>query len=366
MKILDFVLDFTSDKLKGFCRVRTYMSNQQPVTILTELDKNDGQSVTNAVEIIIEKLHNEFGFKKHIFIEHYEKLGDTNNSFDLTTINLNKKPQWQTLNNHQMIEIIGEENFNNLINDRSSYNSAIIHQADTIRFKRNIWADFPWFESSRFIQRKLAIEKQMKSKQELINLIQSNAKERELLSFFKEDLSFFGEIYAELEDEYIVFSEYPIHKGTKDKDGFVDFVIFTGRSRMMVILIEIKGSDFNLFNQTGYKQPHSHISIAAQQIRNRLDSIYGRYYDEFRKECHKIRKLAEKNKSPIKHTLLGAKPKLQVDENKDINIRTVIIGGRTVNDYEESMERSKFERSHTISVILDSWDTWVRKLKRDN
>lgn len=251
------------------------------------MDKNDGQSVTNAAEIIIEKLHNEFGFKKHIFIEHDEKLGNTNNSFDLVTINLNKKPQWQTLNTNQMIEIIGEENFNNLINDRSSYNSTIIHQADTIRFKRDVWADFPWFESSRVIQRKLAIEKQMKSKQELINLIQSNAKERELLSFFKEDLSFFGEIYALLEDEYIVFAEYPIYKGTKDKDSFVDFVIFTGRSRMTVILIEIKGADFNLFNQTGYKQPHSHISIAAQQIRDRLDSIYGRYYDEFRKECHK-------------------------------------------------------------------------------
>lgn len=364
MKILDFVFDFggSLSRERGLCRIRTYIENNNLVTFVTELDKNDGQSITNAIELIIEKLIIKKGFGEHTFIEHYEKDG-TLDTFDEVIIK-NKQAIWNNLAQNEIKKLIGDVNFSDLINDKSFKNKRIQDQADEIRFRRNPWIGSPNIPSDDFISRKLSIEKKMKPKNNLLDLIDKNSKEQDFLNFFKEDLSFLGEVYAELEDEYIVFAEYPIEKGSKDRDGSIDFVVFTGRSRMSVILIEIKGADFDLFTQTGYRQPNSAISKAAQQIRDRLDVGYYRNMDEFKKQCHLFRKDAEQGKSCFKHVLVGAEQKLLVDSNKDINVRTVIIGGRTRDDYVESRERHKFERSHIIPISLDSWDTWVKKLKR--
>ena len=371
MKILDFVFDFGKASLNGtggLCRVRTYAGkDSKPVTFLTELDKNDGQSVTNAVEFIIEKLILDRGFNNHIFIEHYER---DNNVFFHDTFYIvfikNQKPKWNQLSQIEVENLIGNDNFTDLKNDRSLKNERILKQADSIRFKRNPWIDSPYQQSDSFIQRKLSIEKQMKSKNDLIKLVESKCIEQNLLTFLKQDLSFFGEVYSNPEDEYIVFSEFPIENGSKDKNGFIDFVVFTGRSRMDVILIEIKGANFNLFNQNGYQQPHADISKAEQQIRDRLEAVYYKDMSSFRKQCHIFRDEAENGKSTFKNYLVGAEGKLLVDPNKEIKIRTVIIGGRTQDDQKESLERHKFERSHTIPITLESWDTWIRKLKREN
>ena len=366
MKILDFVFDFGTASLNGtggLCRVRTYVAkDSKPVTFLTELDKNDGQSVTNAVEFIIEKLILDRGFNDHIFIEHYER---DNDNFYMVFIE-NRRAKFNHLSKVEIENLIGNDDLTDLKNDRSSRNERILKQADSIRFKRNPWIDSPYQKSNSFIQRKLSIEKKMKSKSDLIQLVESKCIEQDLLAFLKKDLSFFGEVYSNPEDEYIVFSEFPIENGSKDKDGSIDFVVFTGRSRMDVILIEIKGANFNLFNQNGYCQPHADISKAHQQIRDRLHVAYYESMSSFRKQCHIFRNEAENGKSSFKNYLVGAEGKLQVDPNKEIKIRTVIIGGRTQDDQKESLERHKFERSHTIPIILESWDTWIRKLKREN
>ncbi|OSI35549.1 Shedu anti-phage system protein SduA domain-containing protein [Neisseria dumasiana] len=368
MKILDFVFDFgkPSSGIGGLCRVRSYVTSNhdEVITFLTELDKNDGQSVTNAIELIIQKLINEKGFGDHIFIEHYERDNNTD-TFDKVIIE-NKLAKWISLNKTEIKNIIGFNNFLDLSNDRSSLNHRIRIQADQIRLQRNPWIDSPYPKSDAFIARKLLIEKNMKSKKDLINLIEQGYAEQEILAFLKQDLSFFGEVYANPEDEYIVFSEYPVEKGSKSKDGFVDFVLFTGRSRMDVILIEVKGANFNLFNQSGYGQPHADISKAEQQIRDRLRAVYYEDMPVFRRKCHIFRGEAENGKLKLKNYLVGAEGKLYVDPNKEIKIRTVIIGGRTQNDREESLERHKFEESHTIPITLESWDTWIRKLKREN
>ena len=102
MKILDFVFDFGKPSFNGtggLCRVRTYVTkDSKPVTFLTELDKNDGQSVTNAVEFIIDKLILDRGFNEHVFIEHYERDNDIlfHDTFDMVFIE-NKKPKWNQL-----------------------------------------------------------------------------------------------------------------------------------------------------------------------------------------------------------------------------------------------------------------------------
>lgn len=368
MKILDFVFDFgkPSSEIGGLCRVRSYVTSNhdKSITFLTELDKNDGQSVTNAIELIIQKLINEKGFSNHIFIEHYER--DNNiDTFDKVIIE-NKLVKWIRLNETEVKNIIGVKDFLDLFNDRSSLNNRIQTQADQIRFQRNPWVGSPYPKDDAFIDRKLSIEENMKSKKDLINLIEQGYKEQEILAFLKQDLSFFGEVYADPEDEYIVFSEYPVKKGAKSKDGFIDFVLFTGRSRMDVILIEVKGANFNLFNQSGYGQPHADISKAEQQIRDRLRAVYYKDMPFFKKQCHIFRDEAENGKLKLKNYLVGAEGKLQVDPNKEIKIRTVIIGGRTQNDQEESLKRHMFEASHTIPITLESWDTWIRKLKREN
>ena len=71
-------------------------------------------------------------------------------------------------------------------------------------------------------------------------LIDAGASERELDALIKKDLSLIAEIYSSPDDEYIVFSEFPL--GEKR----VDFAIFSSRSTMDVTFIEIKGADFNL------------------------------------------------------------------------------------------------------------------------
>ena len=367
MKILDFVFDFGKPAYGtgGLCRVRSYtaINRNELVTFLTELDKNDGQSITNAIELIIRKLIAEKGFEQHIFIEHYERKNNSD-TFDKVVIK-KESATWINLNESQVKDIIGERDFSNLVNDRSSTNHKIQEQADKIRFKRNPWVESLYPRNDNFIRRKLAIEQQMKSKKDLIKLIERGCIEQDILFFLKQDLSFFGEVYANPEDEYIVFSEYPVEKGSKNKDGSIDFVVFTGRSRMDVVFIEVKGANFNLFNQSGYRQPHADISKADQQIRDRLDSLYYQNMNKFRKKCHIFRDEAEKGSCRVKY-LLGPEEKLMVDPNKEIKIRTVIIGGRTRDDYQESLERQKFERSHTIPITLESWDSWIKKLKREN
>ena len=82
-------------------------------------------------------------------------------------------------------------------------------------------------------------------KSELQQLILAGASERQIQSLLKKDLSMLAEVYAHPSYDYICFSEFPVN------NGCVDFAIFTGVSWMTVILIEVKGADFNIVNQSG-------------------------------------------------------------------------------------------------------------------
>lgn len=370
MKKFDFVFDFGKPepfKIGGVCWIRTYETqNKGLVTFITDLKENNGTSVTNAIEIIIEKLISERGFENHTFIEHYEKNGTFSNqdNFDKVFIK-NSKPHWETLGTKEIEELIGTNNFTDLISDKSSTNTEIQKKVKEITESEKLI--FISSKNDNLEERKLNIKKKMKSKKELINLIEKGAIEQELLNFFKQDLSFFGEVYAKPEDEYIVFSEFLIEKGSEDKDGKIDFVLFTGRSRMDVIFIEIKGANFYMFNKNGYEQPHADISKAKKQILDRLEVTYYNNRSVFRKKCHDLRSKAENEESKYNY-LIGAKGKLEVDPDKEIKIQTVIIGGRTriENDKRESLERDKIERSYKVPLKLETWDSWIKKLKRNN
>jgi hypothetical protein len=183
-------------------------------------------------------------------------------------------------------------------------------------------------------------------------LVTQGASERALQAEFKRDLSILGEVYTPsvIKGEYIVFSEFPIIHGS------VDFVVFTDRSRMDVILIEVKGANFNFLNADG--SVAADINFAAQQIRERFYKIQS-CYEPFRREVHAIRKAVE-NGTKKYNSVLGANGYLHVDPEKDIDVRGIVIGGRTTNDSDESRVRHQLEMA-TPRTMFESWDSWLRK-----
>ncbi|MFQ0830575.1 hypothetical protein AAH211_18950 [Serratia fonticola] len=72
---------------------------------------------------------------------------------------------------------------------------------------------------------------------EIASLVSLGAAERELQAAFKRDIAVIGAActHPAIKDEYIAFSEFPVGHGN------VDFVVFTDRSRMDVILIRSRG-----------------------------------------------------------------------------------------------------------------------------
>lgn len=184
------------------------------------------------------------------------------------------------------------------------------------------------------------------------NLVSEGATERELQAEFKLNLSILGTscAHSAIKDEYIAFSEFPLGHGN------VDFVVFTDRSRMDVILIEVKGANFNFLNADGAVA--ADINFAAQQIRERFYQIQSNY-ESFRREVHIIRKAVEGGVQKY-NSVLGPNGYLHVDPEKDIDVRGVVIGGRTKNDFEESRARHQLEMA-TPRVVFESWDSWLRK-----
>lgn len=326
------------------------------MVLLTDLGrKNDGQSVTNAAETIVGSLIAQgkvIGPAK--FIEHYEREDLLDDTFDLVEIDDNGQPHWKKIATGDLLSFsscIADE-----LADRSLKNGRVCDEADRLRFARNPFVDSPYFYDNEVVKRKLEIIDKMISKEEVQSLIQRGATEQEIQRLLKSDLSIFGEIYAP-DDEYICFSEFPV------ADGAVDIVLFTGRSRMDVIFIELKGAEFNLVNSDHYGEFSHKINQAAGQIRGRLGYIY-RDLTGFRKFVHSIRARAEKGEK-IYNSFLGPIFKLGVDPAKDIKIRTVVIGGRSVNDLEESRKRHDYETRFVPPIRIESWDTWLRHLKRN-
>ncbi len=131
---------------------------------------------------------------------------------------------------------------------------------------------------------------------------------------------------------------------------------------MDVTLIEIKGADFHLTTTGSYKNFSSKTNEAIQQIRTRVGIVY-RNMEKFRREVHVIRQRIEAGET-LHGSFVGPHARLEVDPNKDINIRCVVIAGRTRDDLEESRQRHDFEWTVKPPVKVETWDTFLRKLRR--
>jgi len=312
-------------------------------------------SVTNSVESIYEALLFEGLIPENIEIfEHREDSGYE--SFQRVTIPQATQTEWiryDRANFCKKYEINAKEFF-----VKTEKDARLMPQISMLAHKQNPFRHFPNPPDPHKEKRRLVIEDKMITKSKLLCMIEKNATEQELLKVLKTDLSIFAEQYVQYEDEYICFSEFPIGNA-----GNADFVLFSGRSWMCVTLIEVKGADFQLMaNRSGYNTFSAKIDIAQKQLSDKNGYIH-RNYQAFCKEMHKIRRKVENGKR-VYNSLLGPEGQLYVDPEKDITVRYVIIGGRTVDDLEESGKRYDFHNMTNPNIHLETWDSWLKKLSR--
>lgn len=359
MKISDFIFQYPTFNINdGLCRVRVFNSSKNKVyALITDVGRfNTSASVTNSIESIVEGLIIKGLVPKSTeFIEHYEKTSIGLDTFDLISFSDENKPVWIKISKAklQLLLECGEEELNSSVKNELR----LVSEIEKIRYKMRPSMNFDYQKRSELITRAEDIKNNMISKKELKDLINSKAKEQDISRLLKRDLSFFAELYADPKDEYICFSEFPLG------EGIVDYVVFTGRSRMDVYLIEVKGADFNFLNTNGDNIINKNIENATRQVENRL-GLFHRRYEEFRQKFHRIR-LTVENGEVKYNSFQGPHAKLLVDPNKDVNVYAVIIGGRTGDDYKESLIRNDFEYNKNLPVKLETWDTWIRKLSRD-
>lgn len=301
--------------------------------------------------LFIKKRHST---RKNRILEHYESDNFHSETFDLITFDASKVPMWSSIDKREIMELLDCDSSEFII--PTNKDNRLLTEIEKLRNKIDPFMDFPLREDHKIINRRADIEASKIYKQVLVDVIEANSKENEIARVLKNDLSIFAEIYAHPEEEYICFSEFPI------ADGFVDFVVFSGRSRMDVTLIEVKGADFFLLNQGHYETFSRKVEEAASQLRERITYIY-RNYDVFRSKVHRIREQVESGKS-VYDSLLGPKGELLVDPNKNINIYPVLICGRTRDDIKESEKRHKYENGTHPTIKIETWDTMIRKLRR--
>jgi hypothetical protein len=360
MKISDLIHRFPTScgtRQDGICRVRLFVtSNSKILALLTDLGgKNTGSSVTNSIEFLCKSLLARGVVPDQCgFIEHYEENTYRGDTFDVVTFDDSGAPDWKSIGRadaEALLECNQEE-----LSARTLDQPRLVNEIDRIRNEIDPFIDSPWPEAPEITKRRNDIESRMIGKSLIAGLVERGAGEQEFQRLLKQDLSIFAEIYADPKDGYICFSEFPV------ADGAVDFAVFSGTSRMDVTLIEVKGAEFNLVNQGHYDKFSSKIEEAVDQIRKRLRHVID-CIKEFRTHVHGVRQDVENGKT-LHNSLLGPDGYLEVDPNKDINIRCVVIGGRTRNDHEESKKRHDVERSTHPPIRVESWDTWLRKVRR--
>lgn len=360
MKINDFILRYTfanNYNKDGICRIRTFVNSHSKILVLiTDLDtKNTSASVTNSIEAICKTLIEKYRMTEtSIFIEHYEPSVGRNHTFDIIKLNKENNTEWESITYERILELL--ECDDNEIGDVTLKNIKLLEEIEQLRTLIAPHSELPDQLASQYILRQFEIEKNMISKNSLHELITKNSNETEFLNLLKNDLSFFAEIYASPNDSYACFSEFPVN------NGFVDFMLLTGMSRVDVFLIEVKGADFNLLTRGNYKKFNYKIDTAANQIRDRLGYIHENI-TSFRDFVHNCRERAF-NGERLFNAFIGPEQDTLVDKNKDINIHNIVIGGRTQDDLEESYKRHNFEATFNLPFKLESWDTFYRKLRR--
>ncbi|WP_418187451.1 Shedu anti-phage system protein SduA domain-containing protein [Aliarcobacter lanthieri] len=355
MKISDFLFEFKIFNSKSICRVRLFVFDNKVTAVVTNLNGYTLPSVTNSIEILCLALI-EKGYITDTanIVEHYESNILNNDTFDLVIFDENNNPVWKNINFEKLKQIIGceEDEFSVLSLNIEKF----FKEAEKLKNLECVIHNIACLTDSKLLVRKNEIEDKKIPFSDLKRLIDNRENENTIQKLIHKDLTLIVEAYIK-DEEYICFSEYPVG------EGFVDFVIFSGRSRMQVTLIEIKGAEYDFLLRNHYKKFSEKTNIAIKQIKDRMQYIL-RNYDQFRKKVHIDREKVE-NEISVYNSLMGATYGLQVDSNKEICLNTVVIGGRSKNDLEESFERNSFEETFHFSIKIESWDSWLNKHPRE-
>ena len=358
MKISDMIFQFPTSEYKvqdGLCRIRIFVNDQHTYILITDIgSKSNTASITNNIELINQHLlRTGVILENTITIEHYEKSSYKSDAFEFVSFDNGTK--WEPTTFDNLKDTLGFETDEFDITTLSIQKH--FDEIEKKRFAINPNIDTPIQEHIDIINRREDIKNGMITKNDIKTLVDQGAIEQTIQALIKQDLSVIADIYSNPKEEYICFSEFPVD------DGSVDFVLFTGRSRMDVFLIEMKGANYNLINANSYQDFSAKTYQAEQQIRRRLGYIT-RNYQTFREFVHEIRIKVENGEKKY-NSFLGPKgKKLEVDSDKDINFHTVVIGGRSKDDYHESTMRQDFENRISPPIKIESWDSWLKKVQR--
>lgn len=359
MKLHDFIFRFHSMNWlskEGICRVRLFLGPEGGLyVVLTELEENPSASVTNAIELIHAQLCRAQKIPPQAkVIEHYPRSPGWSQTFDLVTWKDGCQPVWTSVSRKTVEAWLGADQaeFSDEADPRVRTE---IRQALEGIPKINIVRPV---ERPEVTERRLEITTAQHSRQELLALLDQQPAERQLAAFLKEDPSFFGERYAYPAEEYICFSEFPV-----GDTGRVDFAPFTGRSWMRVYLIELKDGRTPLRRKNHYGAFRAQIEEGREQLLRRAAWVE-RNYDAFRRFVHQVRQETEAGRRPY-GAFPGPKWRLQVDPNKDLSLRLVLIGGRTTHDLADSQARYREDASSRYHLETETWDSWANKLTRD-
>lgn len=357
MKINDFIFRYRTGSFVcagGICRVRTFLNSQNDIyTVLTELDENPSTSVTNAMELIVAQLHTQqkIPFQAKI-IEHYPS-GFFSETFDLVTFSSDGAPLWKPISPTAVFKIL--ECTDNEFADYKSDPRVQKEIQDALLGTPKIQR-LHFIEDPAITERRLEIESKMHSLNTVKDFLSSYPSESELSAFLKQDMSLLAEPYA-IPEEYICFAEFPVG------DGRVDFALFTGRSRMSVYLIEIKGAVSPLRKKNHYGDFRADVQQGRAQLIERK-TWCERHYEEFRVFVHRVLQSVVKEDTRPYHAFLGPRYRLEVDPNKDIHLHYVLIAGRTSDDLRDSQKRHQEDIAMGFSIQTETWDSWANKLTR--
>jgi hypothetical protein len=356
----DFILEYNGFGIqKGLCRLRIYenTSIKKNILLVTDLESlNPACSVTNGIERIRLALIEQAIFNEDsIIVEHYEKSLFESHVFDKVVFDEFGRPGWNRLEISELVilcETSNEELLSSVYDDPKLI--------DIILNKREMNSpeiDKPHDLKGNEKIRSENISKQMILKSSIQRLIDLRSGEQDFQKLLKKDLSVFGEIYANPNREYVCFSEFPVG------DGFVDFAVFTGRSRMDVYLIEVKGANFNFCSNNSYESISAKINEAAQQVRKRI-GVFNSNRSDFIRHVHAIRHDVENGK-PRYNSLVSPFSPLGVDPNKEVWVYGIVIGGFSNDDLRESQLRHDYEYSTSREIRIESWQSWLKKLSRN-
>lgn len=361
MKINDFIYRYKTNLLvdkAGICRVRTFVNyaDEKIYALLTELEENPSTSVTNAIETIADALIRAKKIPAEaILIDHYPKTRfSMAEDFQIVSFAADGRPSWSPLSMKQVLLLLDcpVEEFADYQQDPRVKKEIF----DAIKGIPRI-QQFEYIEDPDVTERRLQIEANRHSFDAVRRMLASKPNEAKMSAFIKQDLSLMAENYAHPEEEYICFSEFPVG------DGRVDFVVFTGRSRMSVYLIEIKGADKLLRRKNHYGAFKAAAQEGQEQLQQRAEWCQSNY-EKFRKFTYKILAEVGRGNRPY-HAFVGPRYRLNVDPNKDIHLFYVLIAGRTGDDIADSHKRHIVETSSKINLQTETWDSWLNKLTRE-